>query len=105
MAGLRSFESIKRAALRCVEQFPDVLAAYIFGSLAKGRTHRNSDVDIAVLVSDEVIKSDPFRYRLKLAAELAPALRRDDIDVVLLNQAPPLLAHRVLRDGKLILER
>ena len=105
MVDLRNFGSVKRAALRCIEQYPGVLAAYIFGSVAKGHTHRRSDVDIAVLVSVEVIKSDPFRYRLKLMADLKSALGRDDVDLILLNQARPLLAHRVLRDGKLILER
>ena len=77
----------------------------MFGSVAQGQTHARSDVDVAVLVSDEVMKSDPFRYRLKLMTDLMSALRRNDVDLILLNQAPPLLSHRVLRDGKLILER
>ena len=105
MADPRNIGSIKRAALRCLDQYPGVLAAYIFGSVAKGRTHPGSDVDIAVLVSGEVMRSDVFRYRLKLMADLKSGLGRDDVDLILLNQAPPLLAHRILRDGKLILER
>jgi predicted nucleotidyltransferase len=105
MAQRRNFTSMKRAVLRCLEQYSEVLVAYLFGSVAKGQTHAGSDVDIAVLVSDEVMKSDPFRYRLKLISDLMSALGRDDVDLVFLNEAPPLLAHRVLRDGKLILER
>ena len=105
MAGVHTFTTVKRAALRCLERHPEVLVAYVFGSVAKQRTHTASDVDIAVLVSDEVMKSDPFRYRLKLMADLMSALGRNDVDLILLNQATPLLAHRVLRDGKLILER
>jgi predicted nucleotidyltransferase len=106
MAILTDFGLIERAACSCVEQHPEVLAAYIFGSTAKGTTHGTSNLDIAVFASDAVIRNeDPLRYRLRLMPELMSALSRDDIDLVLLNQAPPLLAHRVLRDGKLIFER
>ena len=37
-----------------------------------------------------------LRYRLKLAGELGSALHRNDVQLVILNDAPPLLAHRVL---------
>jgi hypothetical protein len=46
-----------------------------------------------------------FQYRLDLMANLGAALRRSDVDVVILNEAPPLLAHRVLSKGKLVFER
>jgi len=46
-----------------------------------------------------------LKYRLKLMADLGSALHRSDVDVVILNEAPPLLAHRVLSQGKLIFER
>ena len=36
---------------------------------------------------------------------LGSALRRSDVDVVILNEAPPLLAHRVLSRGVLAFER
>ena len=91
--------------LSSLEGHPDVLVAYIFGSVAKRQTHEGSDVDIAVLVSDDAMKSDPLQFRLKLISDLTSALGRSDVDVVLLNEAPPLLAHRVLRDGNLVLER
>ncbi len=102
---LRDFRSIRRAALACLESRPEVQAAYIFGSVATGMARPDSDVDIAVLVSGKVAQRDPFRYRLQLISDLMGALKRDDVDVILLNQAPPLLAHRVLSKGKLILER
>jgi len=38
-------------------------------------------------------------------ADLGKALRRSDIDLVILNEAPPLLAHRVLSQGDLVFER
>ena len=62
-------------------------------------------MDVAVLLRDGLRSDRMFQYRLKLMADLGSALRRSDVDVVILNQAPPLLAHRVLSKGKLLFER
>jgi len=83
----------------------EVLAAYIFGSVASATQRPDSDVDIALLVSDKVMRGDAFQYRLNAMTDLMGILKRDDVDLTLLNQASPLLAHRVLSKGKLILER
>ncbi len=37
--------------------------------------------------------------------EFMGVLGRSDVDLIILNQAPPLLAHRILSRGKLIFER
>jgi predicted nucleotidyltransferase len=60
-------------------------------------------VDFAVLYAERppsVLGSPP----MKLEAALERELRRP-VEVVCLNTAPPDLAIRVLRDGRLILER
>ena len=81
----------------------EVVAAYLFGSQARGQAGPLSDVDIAVLVKDEEpLLAQSLEYRLSLWNGLAALLNRDDIDVVLLNEAPLLLRHRVLRDGVLL---
>jgi predicted nucleotidyltransferase len=98
------FASIKRAVVRCVSTRPEIQAAYVFGSAATGRVRAGSDVDIAVLIK----RQPPARlltYRLALMADLGSVLRRSDVDVVILNEAPPLLAHRVLSRGTLVFER
>ena len=97
--------SIESAVTSCLGARPEVLAVYIFGSVASGRARPDSDVDVAVLVSDKVMRADPWKYRLELGSALMHVLRRDDVDLILLNEAPPLLAHRVLSKGKLVLER
>jgi len=102
---LRDLTSIEHAVTKFLRSKREVQAAYIFGSLVTGRSRRDSDVDIAVLVSDRVMRKNPFQYRLELMTELMAILKRDDVDLILLNQAPPLLAHPVLKKGKLILER
>lgn len=99
------FSSIKRGVTQCVSGRREIQAAYIFGSVAAGRARADSDVDIAVLVDRRVRPAQRLKYRLKLMADLGAALHRSDIEVVLLNEAPPLLAHRVLSQGKLVFER
>ncbi len=69
---------------------PDVLAAYVFGSHAGGRAHRESDVDVAVLldhgISERAIRS---RHGVRLNADLVAATHVNAVDVVILNDAPP----------------
>lgn len=97
--------SITRAVARCVSGRREIQAAYVFGSVATGRVRPDSDVDIAVLIDRRVLPAHMLKYRLKLMADLGAVLRRSDVDVVILNEAPPLLAHRVLSQGTLVCER
>ena len=97
--------SITRAVSRCVTRRPEIQAAYVFGSVASGRARADSDVDVAVLIDRRVPPGRILKYRLKLMADLGTALHRSDVDVVILNEASPLLAHRVLSQGTLVFER
>ena len=83
----------------------EIQAAYLFGSAATGRTRPDSDLDVAVLLARPLSPSRSLSYRLKLMTDLGAALHRSAIDVVILNGAPPLLAHRVLCKGTLVFER
>jgi len=82
---------------RAVSVRPEVLDAYLFGSQARGDAQPHSDIDVAVYVSEE--PDSPFGYAAGLTADLIRALASNAVDVVILNRAPPLLYHRVLRDG------
>ena len=99
------FSSIKRLVKRCVSARKQIQAAYVFGSVARGRARPDSDIDIAVLVDGHVRPSRFLEYRLELMADLGSALKRFNVDVVVLNEATPLLAHRVLSQGELVFER
>ncbi len=83
----------------------EVLEAYLFGSRAQGRQRPESDVDVAVYVDEARAEDGCWGYRAMLTTELMTALATDDVDVVVLNRAPALLYHRVLRDGVLLLSR
>ncbi len=81
---------------------PDVRLAYLFGSQAQGRAHALSDVDVALLLAEHLSPLEQSRVRLRLTGELMALLQREDVDLVVLNQASLLLRHRVLRDGRLL---
>ena len=81
---------------------PDgVVSAYLFGSHAAERGHRESDVDVAVLLDRHRFpsKRERFEARLTLFASLARALRTDAVDLVVLNDAQPHLTRRIMIDG------
>ena len=78
---------------------PEILEAYLFGSQAHGGGQPHSDVDVAVYVDPEHRGTSSFGYAAELTAELVGLLQSNEVDVVVLNRAPPLLYHRVLRDG------
>lgn len=84
----------------------EVLDAYIFGSWARGDAQGHSDIDVAVYLQEEFFASAAFSdIDAALAADLMSTLGMNQVDVVILNQAPPLLYHRVLRDGIRVLSR
>lgn len=102
---VQTFEPARERVARLMSSRDEVLAAYIFGSLATGRARPDSDIDIAVLVDRTLIRGDLFDYRLRLMADLRDVLERPDVEVVLLNQAPPVLAQNVIAKGRVLFER
>ncbi len=83
----------------------EILEAYLFGSLARGEGRAHSDIDIAVFVDQAKTEPSLFGYRSELTSALMSGLGSNAVDVVILNDAPPLLYHRVLRDGSRLLSR
>lgn len=83
-------------------QHAGVVAAYVFGSHARGAQHRESDVDVAVLFDRRVAAETARRRRLsaRLHSDLIAALHRNEVDLVILNDAPAALAAAIIRDGR-----
>lgn len=79
-----------------------VVCAYLFGSVARGEPSAE-DVDVAILYEralPQTLESPHFEIASRLESELG---RR--VDLVDLDRAPADLVHRVLRDGRLIVDR
>ena len=74
-------------------------------SHARGEARPDSDIDVAVYIDEALADDGHWGYRAELTTDLMAALGTNDIDVVVLNEAPILLYHRVLRDGVRVLSR
>lgn len=83
----------------------DIAFAYLFGSVAKGRSGPLSDVDVAVYLHPAGDARSRFKRRLQLMSKLSKTLKRDDVDVVPLQDAPVDLAFEILKHGKLIFSK
>jgi predicted nucleotidyltransferase len=76
-----------------------IVSAYLFGSQAEARAHRESDVDVGVLLTWKLARAARFEERVRLAALLPGRLHVRDVDVVVLNDTPPHLSRRIVWDG------
>jgi predicted nucleotidyltransferase len=100
-----SLDDAALVRLRDVLDRERVVAASLFGSQAMGKAGALSDVDIAVWLDPDLTESQQFRLRLELIGRAASALGTNEVDLVVLNNAPPLLKHRALRSRALLIDR
>ena len=77
--------SIKETLAPVFDKMHETVAvAYLFGSSAKGESGPRSDIDLAVLLRDSAASAS-LDVRLDLYADCCRALKRNDIDIVMLN--------------------
>jgi predicted nucleotidyltransferase len=87
-----------RAALACG---PELQLGVLFGSRANGRAGSASDFDVGIIPSDPRLS---LHDELALAAALSGAVSTE-VDVVRLDDGPPLLGAEVARGGVCLFER
>lgn len=81
----------------------EAIALYLFGSFDTPYERADSDIDIAVLISREykkdleVLKSEYYNA--------SPGFSMRIVDIVILNTAPTYLKHRILKTGRILLDR
>jgi len=76
-----------------------ILAAYLFGSYVRGNAIAKSDIDVAVLLSE--IPGRILEFYLHLINEISQVFA-GDVDLVILNTAPPTLKHQAIKFGNLV---
>jgi predicted nucleotidyltransferase len=82
-----------------------VVAAMLIGSQARGKAGPLSDVDIAVWHELDIEPKQRWDLQMSLMGAAQDALKTNEVDVVMLNDAPPLLQHRAIRDAVMLTER
>jgi predicted nucleotidyltransferase len=79
------------------ERYPDVQAVYLFGSLASGHTHADSDLDLAVVPRHPRVRSG----KLDMLADLA-RVGFCDVDLVFLDTDDIVLKYEAVRQNQLV---
>lgn len=93
---LQQLEQKLRDFLSGVES---VKLAYLFGSTARGESNCLSDIDIAVLFDNALLRKEAFDPQVELISELTCLLKTDNVDLVVLNDSPLLLTYNIIREG------
>jgi uncharacterized protein len=80
-----------------------IAAAWLFGSVSRGTPRPGSDVDVGMLFEEDPPQTlEGLHFDLEWEME---ELLGIPVQLVVLNRAPVDLIVRVLRDGKLLVER
>lgn len=88
--------------LKIIFEQHGVVLAYLYGSQAAGNAGPLSDVDIAVLFARGIDASARFDRVLRLMGDLASVFKRDDVNVLDLDEGTPLLNNNVRVSGRVI---
>jgi predicted nucleotidyltransferase len=99
-----ALDAAAMAALTAALDRREVITAFLIGSQARGSVGPLSDVDVAILHDPGLTPRERLDLRLSLASSAGAALGTSEVDIVLLNDAPPLLRHRAIRDGVRLLD-
>jgi predicted nucleotidyltransferase len=81
-----------------------LVAAYLFGSVARGQERSDSDVDIGVVLGTHRSPTLAELDRLAPMQQQLTELLQREVDLVPLDSASPDLRHHVLVDHVLLLE-
>lgn len=78
-----------------------VASVYLFGSHADHTAHRESDVDLGVLLRWDVYpeRRDRFEVQVRLGSELIAQLHQNAVDLVILNDVPPVFGRHIVLTG------
>lgn len=100
-----TFQEISEKIRPLFEAYKKVGVVYLFGSQVTGKTHANSDLDLAIYFDE----SDPVKRAnllFGLAGEISKILKTDNIDAHSLNDLrSPELKYQIIASGQVIFER
>lgn len=97
----RKKNDLKKVIYSILEKEENVNFAYLFGSTAKMKSNKHSDVDIGVYLSKDIVKKNKF-YPEQLAAKIEKKINKP-VDVRVLNHQNLIFLHQVLKYGELLI--
>jgi predicted nucleotidyltransferase len=99
----RTLTQLKETVPSILARYP-VDAAYVYGSVARGTMLPFSDVDIALLLSEELSPYERLKLELTIQGDIEAASNLHPVDVRSINEAPLLVQGRVVQEGILFHE-
>ena len=92
----------RKKLISLLQNNKDIIAAILFGSESRGTATQESDIDIALLYEKDNIPNgiDLLQFRQQLSDKM-----EQDVDIVLLNKASPIISMQALKNGKPLLIR
>ncbi|HSB69801.1 MAG TPA: nucleotidyltransferase domain-containing protein [Candidatus Methylomirabilis sp.] len=96
-------DRLQAAVAACVKAGAELV--YLFGSQARGNVWPESDVDLAVVLGPKAPTEQHGEILVRLIGDLMTVFGSNNVDVVILNDAPPLLTYEgVIQGGRLLFE-
>lgn len=98
---INSIDDIKKILEENIEDLIkefNISLIYLFGSYAKGTNTKKSDIDIAILTNGET----NAYLKLDMLGKLIDIFKREDIDLVILNDSNEILKFQVIKYGKIV---
>lgn len=97
-----NIEELLPKGIESLRADPDVVFAYLFGGLTRGKPLPLSDVDIAVYFREGLHLPEK---KVELLIRLTDVLETDEIDLVVLNSAPLTLRMKILENKKVVVDK
>lgn len=82
--------------IETVQQDSEILAVFLFGSVARSSNYKESDLDICLL-----LKAD-FYTPKELLKKRLEYLRSFDMDIQIFQQLPLYIRMRIVKEGKIL---
>jgi len=98
---------IKKILVDVAAQRPEIVAVYLFGSFARDKSRKSSDVDLAFLFDRTFYKNDSYKafsIAQIIGADLGEVLGKA-VDVSVLNEASLFFSYKVITTGICLYEK
>ena len=88
-----------------ISRYPQINAAYLYGSAAANRLRHNSDLDVALLLAEPYTADELAAVHAQIISEVEAAFQRE-ADVKILNELEHLpLVQNIIAGGRLFYDR
>lgn len=93
-------EKLIEALTEHLKAYPAIEFAILFGSQAQGKAKSESDLDIAIYLNRTLSLEEYLTLNLQLEE-----ISGREVDLIILNEASPLLKHQVMKNRKVLFIR